>query len=160
MHDEERVALDAGIYVAGLIRNLPPERHLGATILHLARKRAFRLVVLNSVVNELIGIADREGLLPTFEREFLDLLSECDVEWVTRKNRDEAEYRRSILRRLRHVNDLPVALEVVSANPDFFIHSNPDHWTSALDSLLGTSVMTPREYLLAHGIRPADPIKH
>lgn len=151
---EERVALDAGIYVAGLMRELPPERHLGSTIVQFARERAFRLVVLDSVVNELVSIADREGTLQGIESRFLDLLIECDTEWEWRKQKPDGNTRRSILSRLRHLNDLPIALELAACTPDWFIHSNPEHWTGALDELLGTTVVTPREFLLAHGINP------
>ena len=150
-----RVAcFDTGIYVAALIRRLPPQKHLASLVLEAARLRAFRVLMLDSVFEELISIAQREGCRNRFEEELIEFLAACDADWPRRSNVEQPKSPELILPRLKHINDLEIAYEVQQHKPDFFIHCNPEHWSSALDEVLGTKVVTPREFLIIHGITP------
>jgi hypothetical protein len=153
--DRLRIAcFDTGIYVAGLMRRLPPQKHLGSVVLEAARLGAFRVLMLDPVYDELLSLAQREGCRTDFEQELIEFLAECDTDWPARSKIERPRSPELILPGLRHINDLEIAYEVQHHKPDFFIHGNPEHWSSALNHLLGTNVVTPREFLLIHGIAP------
>jgi hypothetical protein len=157
VNEPEFVAFDTGIYVAGILRRLPPERHLASQIVELAREGLFCLVILRGVVREYLQVAARGGEYDRGRNAFDEFLSECGIEPYVEPALDPALIRAEqapYTARLRHEHDAPIAVELARCRPDYFVHSNSEHWGPGLNELLGTRVVTCREYLQAHGIRP------
>jgi hypothetical protein len=152
--DLEVVAFDTGVYVAGILRGLPPGRHLAARMIQAARAGAFQLLVLDGVVAEYLNVASREDRRQQGEELLLEFLQACPhCDWPGSPS--EAEIDRTYTRFLPYVpdpEDARIAVEVSAFQPDYFIHCNPPHWSSAADAVCGTRVRRISEWLEAHGI--------
>jgi hypothetical protein len=149
------VAFDSGIYHAGLLRGtLGADENLCPLILELARRGAFRVLVLNTVVDELCRWAGEAGRRAGVEGQLLAFLEQCHAEWPKglRENDFSAQEAR-FHAMLRHRADATVAVEVWRHQPDYLVHCNPRHWGRLTDGSLGSvMVVGPRSFLREIGI--------
>jgi hypothetical protein len=156
--EPEFVAVDTGIYWAGVYLELPLERHLASQIVQLAREGRFHVVVLPRVIREYFQIARREGVEIEAREKLQRFFVECRAEPIYESPLPESVIEAAQGRYvsiLTHDKDGPIAVEVAHCRPDYFIHSNPDHWSGALDRVLGTRVVDCHAFLTDHGVEPA-----
>lgn len=154
------VAFDTGIFDAGLFKaSLLAEENLCPLIVEAARARTFRLLMLNTVLDELVNRARKQGWLPQLEDTLIDYLCACDTVWLDPPTRQElADHKQRFWARLRHGADAEVAVEVWKHSPDYFVHSNKEHWGPHVESLLdGVRVVGPRQFLREMGVEPPPP---
>lgn len=150
----ELVCFDTGIYVAAVLRRLPTNRHLAPRMTAAAAAGAFRLLVLDGVVEEYRRIADREHSLGRAEDDSIRFLEACPYcEWPASPPPEviEKEHPR-FLEVIPHVADARIAVEVAAFEPDYFVHCNPSDWSSRANTMCRTEVVTIRGYLRRHGI--------
>jgi hypothetical protein len=158
--DPEFVALDTGIYWAGVYLELQPGRHLARQVIDMAREGLFHVVVLPRVIAEYLRIARREGVELEARAKLQRFFADCPLEPIYEHPLSDAVIKVEeghYIQVLTHDKDGPIAVEVAHCNPDYFIHSNPEHWSSELDPLLGTQVVGCREFIEKHDVEPVDP---
>ena len=153
-----RIFFDTNVFIEGLRKNFSPPR----AILIMARFGVFRLV-LSPTVNEETkkvllhswdrGYKDRYiyALPPEADKGESQLIDEYEKflhlsnpEWVESATTDEiSEYTSYI----HHVNDIPVLVEAMKAQPDWFITANTKHFDEEVASRTKLRIINQFDFL-------------
>ncbi len=134
------VAIDANILVRGMVASWGSAKGL----LILARHRRFRLLLVQTVEAE----ARRALRTRDHDADALDVtLGPCLVERVPDPQPADILARRGLLSRIRHLNDLSIAVAVDLAQPDFFLSDNTAHFNAAFGDHIGVRVLTSSDFL-------------
>jgi len=154
------VGTDACVLIEAVRRAVDQEDHPCPFLFKLAISHAFRLLLV-----EQAELEARKALAPQPSkgqqdlRPVLDaLLDRCLVERYPNPSLEEVAAAYPILcARMKHGNDVPLAVAVMKAQPDLFISANIRHWKPSLrDVLGGVPIMAPRAALEYLGV-PAPP---
>lgn len=121
------------------------ERHPSGFLLLAAREHVFRLLLIAQAESE-AQRAVGAGLD--------EVLDGCLIDRRPNPSTTEIEaIFPQLCPHIRHVNDIPLAVAVRLAAPDYFVSSNTAHWRPSLGPLLGgVSVMSPRRMLAELGV--------
>jgi len=154
--DEARrlAAFDSGIFHAGLFReDLRADENLCPEVIRVAREGRVRVLLPNTVLDELHRRAVRDGWQARLDAVLGEFLEETEAQWGKRPTPEEiAAAGPALLALLRHEADVAIAVEVAQHRPDYFVHTNKRHWGPQLNEALGgVQVVSPREFLLAVG---------
>jgi len=146
-----RVFIDSNVLIEGLFAPWSASR----AILILARSGIFRLVlspyveteVERALLQQLARNADEGSRLIDDYALALTLLSPERTERITR---EELDSHRSWI---RHLNDVPVLVTAIKAQPDWLVTANTEHFNTAVAARTGLRIATPREFLSQCQIR-------
>jgi hypothetical protein len=135
----ELVGFDTGFYVSGFLElgseGVP---NLCQCIMKFATKHVFRLLVLEGVLEEFREVCKRKERESVFDNELREFLAQCLTVTASAPSLERVEQEGApFWVKMRHGNDVPIAIAVRDAGPDRFVHSNPDHWKPSLKDLLG-----------------------
>lgn len=145
-----RVFVDSNVLIEGLFAPWSASR----AILILARASVFRIVlspyveaeVERALVKRLGRESDEGSRLIDDYALALKLLAPERTERITREEFDS--HRSSI----RHINDVPVLVTAIKAQPDWLVTANTEHFTAEVGARTGLQIATPREFLTRYRI--------
>lgn len=145
-----RLFLDTGVLLDGCLSAWSPSK----AVLILATHLPQITIVLADVVHEEAqhAFARKMARSATADGEaaYAGWLARVRLERVPRPTeQDIARLARSILPVLRHVNDVPVVVSAIAAQPDYVLSTNVSHWGPALALRTNLRILTPRQFLEA-----------
>lgn len=140
-----RVFVDSNVLIEGLFAPWSASR----AILILARAGVFRLVlspyveaeVERALLKRLAGDSEEGSRLIDDYALALKLVAPERTERITR---EEFESHRALI---RHINDVPVLVTAIKAQPDWLVTANTEHFNADVAARTGLQIATPREFL-------------
>jgi predicted nucleic acid-binding protein len=140
-----RVFVDSNVLIEGLFAPWSASR----AILILARAGVFRLVlspyveaeVERALLKRLARDSEEGSLLIDDYALALKLLAPERTERITR---EEFDTHRALI---RHINDVPVLVTAIKAQPDWLVTANIEHFNADVAARTGLQIATPREFL-------------
>lgn len=135
----ELIGFDTGFYVSGFLElGANEEPNLCECIIKFAKKHVFRVLILEGVLEEFKGVCKKKERESVFDNELQEFINQCITVRIGAPSLERVEQEGApLLAKMRHGNDVPIAIAVRDAKPDRFVHSNPDHWKPSLKDLLG-----------------------
>jgi predicted nucleic acid-binding protein len=142
---ELRVFVDSNVLIEGLFAPWSASR----AILILARAGVFRLVlspyveaeVERALLKRLARDSEEGSRLIDDYALALKLLAPERTERITR---EEFDSHRSLI---RHINDVPVLVTAIKAQPDWLVTANTEHFNADVAARTGLQIAAPREFL-------------
>lgn len=131
-----RVFVDSNVLIEGLFAPWSASR----AILILARAGVLRLV-LSPCSSVSLAIRRRGSRLIDDYALALKLVA---PERTKRITREEFESHRALI---RHINDVPVLVTAIKAQPDWLVTANTEHFNADVAARTGLQIATPREFL-------------
>jgi predicted nucleic acid-binding protein len=140
-----RVFVDSNVLIEGLFAPWSASR----AILILARAGVFRLVlspyveaeVERALLKRLARDSEEGSRLIDDYALALKLLAPERTERITR---EEFDSHRSLI---RHINDVPVLVTAIKAQPDWLVTANTEHFNADVAARTGLQIAAPREFL-------------
>lgn len=140
-----RVFVDSNVVIEGLFAPWSASR----AILILARAGVFGLVlspyveaeVERALLKRLARDSEEGSRLIDDYALALKLLAPERTERITR---EEFDSHRSWI---RHINDVPVLVTAIKAQPDWLVTANTEHFNAEVAARTGLQIATPREFL-------------
>jgi predicted nucleic acid-binding protein len=141
-----RVFVDSNVLIEGLFAPWSASR----AILILARAGVFRLVlspyveaeVERALLRRLAHDSEEGSRLIDDYALALKLLAPERTERITREEFDSHRLF------IRHINDVPVLVTAIKAQPDWLVTANIEHFNADVAKRTGLQIATPREFLM------------
>ncbi|MBI1764366.1 MAG: PIN domain-containing protein [Acidobacteria bacterium] len=147
-----RVFPDSNVLIEGLFAPWSVSRAL----LILARAQAFRLVLSPYVEMEVErALPKRLGHDAVEGTRLIDdyalALRLLAPERAASATREEIETHRSLI---RHMNDVPVLVTAIKAQPDWLVTANVEHFSPEVARRTGLKIVTPYQFLQMFKLNP------
>ena len=145
-----RIFLDTGVLLDGCISAWSASKAVLILATHLPQ---ITIVLADAVHQEAQRALARKAAISAtadVEAAYAGWLARVRLErWPRPTEQEIARLAPAILPVLRHVNDLPVVVSAVAAQPDYVLSTNVAHWGPALAVRTNLRIQTPHQFLEA-----------